>query len=125
VARFIGQPTVYEKPYKLKGFEMVDRNMSAVLRPEYITVNKHSEVLKYPVTAEKGIVERVSFRGNFTELKIRINDEVITATRQLSQDPIDEGEHVWVFIHTIYVLDGEKTYTLQNEMFKQDIASAI
>jgi sulfate transport system ATP-binding protein len=104
---------------------MVDRNMSAVLRPEYITVNKHSEVLKYPVTAEKGIVERVAFRGNFTELKIRVNDEVITATRQLSQEPIDEGEHVWVFIHTIYVLDGDKTYTLQNEMFKQDIASAI
>jgi sulfate transport system ATP-binding protein len=125
VARFIGQPTVYEKPYKLKGFEEVDKTLGAVLRPEYITVSKKNEILKYPVTAEKGIVERVAFRGNFTELKIRINDEIITATRQLSQPAIIEGEQVWVFIHTLYVLDGDKTYTLQNEMFTQDISSAI
>jgi sulfate transport system ATP-binding protein len=125
VARFIGQPTVYENPHILKGFEGVDEKFSAILRPEYITVSKKNEALEYPVTAEKGVVERVAFRGNFIELKIKLNGEVITATRQLSQAPILEGEQVWVFIQTIYVLDGDRTYTLQNDIFNQDVASAI
>ncbi len=114
VAQFIGQPTVIEHINELKGFEHVDKNLRAVIRPEYISITPESEYVKYPVTAEKGIVEHTSFRGSDIEVKIRMKGRLITANRQLNETPVHAGDHVYVFISCMYALNGDKAYTIQN-----------
>lgn len=121
VAQFIGQPTTVEGLNRFKGFQGVDEGLKAVLRPEYVTVTKKTEFLKYPVTAEEGIVERVSFRGSDIELKVRVKDTLLTANRHLGEAPVEEGEHVNVFVAYMYILDGERAYTVQNDaLMNQD-----
>jgi sulfate transport system ATP-binding protein len=115
VAQFIGQPTVIENVSEFKGFTTVEKNLRAVIRPEYVTVTKQSEYLKYPVTAEEGVVERAAFRGSDIELKIRVRNRILTANRHLGEAPVEEGEQVNVFIACAYILDGEKAYTVQND----------
>lgn len=125
VAQFIGQPTVLEELSRFKGFEHAAPHLRAVLRPEYVLVNKTPSRVKYPVTAEKGIVEHTAFRGTDIELQIRIKDTLITANRQLTDNPIEEGEEVKVFISRVYALDGDKAYTIQNESLQYPEAMYI
>ena len=115
VAQFIGQPTVVENPNQFKGFYNVGVGLRAVIRPEYIVVTKKTETLKFPVTSEEGIVERTFFRGSDIELKIRVQDTVLTASRHLGEAPVEEGERVNVFLAYMYILDGDRAYTIQNE----------
>lgn len=125
VAQFIGQPTVLENLNRFNGFEHAPENLNAVLRPEYVLVNKTPSRVKYPVTAEDGIVEHTAFRGTDIELQIRIRDTLITANRQLTDNPISEGEKVKVFISRVYALDGDKAYTIENESLKYENAMYI
>ena len=83
----------------------VSDGKTAVIRPEFITVRKKNEFNPYPVTKEEGVVERVSFRGNGLELRIRVHDEILIANRQIGQEMVSEGEHVNVFLHKIYLVD--------------------
>jgi sulfate transport system ATP-binding protein len=114
VAQFIGQPAVIDQITDIKGFEHANSNHQAVIRPEYVTITPKSEYLSYPATAEEGTVERVAFRGNSIEVKLRIKDREIITHRQLNETPVQEGEQVYVFIRCAYMLDGERAYTLQN-----------
>lgn len=116
VAQFIGQPTILKDLNRFKGFTNVEDGVSAVLRPEYVAVSEASAKIAYPVTAEDGIVEHTAFRGTDMELKIRVRDTVITASRPLTENPILAGERVKVFISRVYALDGERAYTVENEL---------
>lgn len=125
VAQFIGQPTIVEEPNALKGFENLPAGQHAVLRPEYVSVSKKNELLKYPINTEEGIVEQVSFRGNSIELEVNVKGTVLIANRQLSDAPIQAGEKVNVFIHSLYALDGNRTYTRVNEVLTQENSTVI
>lgn len=120
VAQFIGQPTVVEHPASFKGFESIGNNIRAVIRPEHVVVTKKTDPSKYPVTVETGTVERTYFRGSDIELKIRVNDVVITANRHLGEKPVDEGEEVNIFIMCMYGLEGERAFTVQNAILKDE-----
>lgn len=113
-AQFIGQPTILPEIRRFKGFEYAKANLRAVLRPEYVLINKTPARVKYPVTAEDGIVEQTAFRGSDIELKIRVRDTLITAHRALNENSIAEGEKVKVFISRVFALDGEQAYPLEN-----------
>lgn len=114
VAQFIGQPSKIAHPEKLKGFDHMESGLSAMLRPEYVSVTKKNELLKYPITTEEGVVERAAFRGNVIELHVRVHDNVIIANRQLNEAPVEVGEKVNVFIHSMYAIKGDITFTVQN-----------
>jgi sulfate transport system ATP-binding protein len=121
VAQFIGEPTVIENVSEFKGFTSVQSGLKAVIRPEYVSVTKKTEHLKYPVTAEEGTIERTSFRGNDIEVKIKVRGRTLTANRGLGEAPLEEGERVNVFVACMYILDGEKAYTVQNDaLMNQD-----
>lgn len=119
VAQFIGQPTVIDNPQRFRVYEEVDSNLKAVIRPEYVTVMKKSEAIRYEVSAEEGEVIDEAFRGNAIELKVRVNGVVLTAYRQLNEAPIDIGEKVNVLVRCMYILDGEKAYTVENEVLSR------
>ncbi len=115
VAQFIGQSSVVENFQKFSGFENADvRAKHAAVRPEYITVTKQGEYLKYPIGSEEGVVEFSAFRGSEIELKIRVKDSVLTAKRLLDEAPIEVGESVKVFIYRVYAFDNEKAYVIEN-----------
>lgn len=115
VAQFIGQSSVVENFQKFSGFENADvRAKHAAVRPEYITVTKQGEYLKYPIGSEEGVVESTAFRGSEIELKIRVKDSVLTAKRLLDEAPIEVGENVKVFIYRVYAFDDEKAYVIEN-----------
>ena len=115
VAQFIGQSSVVENFQKFSGFENADvRAHRAAVRPEYITVTKQGEYIKYPNGSEDGIVESTAFRGSEIELRIRVKDSVLTAKRLLDEAPIETGEKVKVFIYRVYAFDDEKAYVIEN-----------
>ena len=125
VAQFIGQPTLVEQPAQFKGFSCVKEGLHALLRPEYVTVYKKGETLNYPVTTEKGVVERAAFRGNTIELQIRVKDTLLIANRELAKLPIQEGELVDVFIQAMYVIDGNKTFSVRNSVLTRATSTII
>ncbi|MGN1030767.1 MAG: sulfate/molybdate ABC transporter ATP-binding protein, partial [Butyricicoccaceae bacterium] len=105
VAQFIGQSSVVENFSRFKGFQSIEHAKRAVVRPEYISVTKQGEPLKYPITVEQGVVEQSLFRGSEIELKIRIRDTLFTAKRPLEDEPVAVGETVNVFIYRMYAFD--------------------
>lgn len=120
VSQFIGQPTIVEEPRRFKGFEQLEKGLKAVLRPEHVIVSKQSERQRYPVSSQDGVIEEVFFRGSDLELKVRVADTVLTARRQLQESTVEVGEQVKVFIYCFYILDGEKTYTIQNSALNSE-----
>ena len=105
MAQFLGEPVIINDYASFNGFHDVSDGKTVVIRPEFITVRKKNEFNPYPVTKEEGVVERVSFRGNGLELRIRVHDEILIANRQIGQEMVSEGEHVNVFLHKIYLVD--------------------
>ena len=115
VAQFIGEPTVVERMNRFKGFEKLADDAKAVVRPEYILINKTESRVQFPGSAVSGVVEQTAFRGTDIEVKIRVfDDTVITAYRQLTDNPLYKGDKVKVFVSLAYVLDGDKAVAVEN-----------
>lgn len=107
MAQFLGEPVLIRNYTFFKGFhDNLGGNM-AIIRPEFVTVTKKNEFNPYPITTEDGVVERVSFRGNELEIKVRVRNEVLTAYRQIRQELLNEGEHVDVFLHRMYIVGND------------------
>lgn len=119
-AGFFGQTSKIENYQRFHSFEPISGSEEAIVRPEFITVTKKDEVQKYKSSSEEGMVEKVSFRGDNIELRIRINDTVITAKRRLEEPEIHVGETVDVFIYRIFVVAGEQAYLIENSSLKED-----
>lgn len=115
VAQFVGNPVIVDDVSSFKGFSHVDKGRAGVVRPEFIEVAKEEELFKYSATAEEGIVEDVFFRGNALELSVRVRDDVITVYRHITQEPIEIGEKVRLFISRFYTIDGDATETVINQ----------
>lgn len=120
VAQFIGESSVLENYEKLKGFESLSIIKKAVIRPEFIKVSKLSEFIQYASAVEEGIVEEISFRGSYLEVKIKVKDIILTATRSLEDVAIEEGEKVNVLIYRLYIFDENKAYLLENSAIKDN-----
>ncbi len=114
VAKFLGRPSELQDAGSFKGFDHVERGLTALIRPEYVTVTKKNEQCKYPITTEDGLVTKTAFRGNMIELTITVRDQQIIAGRPLNEPLIEPGEHVNVFIHSMYVMKGDITFYVQN-----------
>ena len=83
VAQFIGQSAVIEDYSKLKGFETAEGKTSAIIRPEFIEINKFedSEYHQFESSMEDAVVEEVSFRGNSFEVKASIDGISVTGMK--------------------------------------------
>lgn len=117
---FFGQTSFLEDYRKFHNFEEIEGAEKAIVRPEFISVTKKNEVQKYSSSVSEGIVERVKFRGDNTELTIRSNGSVFTAKRGLDEKSIEVGEKVDVFIYRLFVTAGDKAYLLENQSVHED-----
>ena len=90
------------------------------MRPEFVRITKKNENQIYKHSAMEGVVERVAFRGNNLELKVRIEDMVLTAKRGLEEPPVAEGEIVDVFVYKLFVINGNQAVLLQNSSIHEE-----
>ncbi|MCI7812692.1 MAG: ABC transporter ATP-binding protein [Lachnospiraceae bacterium] len=120
VASFFGNGAIIDQYEQFKAFRKIDGAEKAIIRPEFIKVTKKNEVQKFSKSAAEGIVEGVSFRGDATELRIRVNDTVLFAKRGLEEEEIQTGEKVDVFIYRMFVAKGEEVQLLFNEALKEE-----
>lgn len=115
VAQFIGQSSVLENHAELIGFENTEKDLNAVIRPEYMSVYKIGEQKQYQLALEDGIVESVFYRGSYLEMQIRVKGMLLTANRSLNEAEIEVGEAVKVLIYRIYLFDDKSTYLSLNQ----------
>ena len=122
VAKFIGRSSVVEEYGKLKGFDQVEGEDRAVIRPEFIKISKSGKLDQYISAAETGVVKDVVFRGNRIDITVDINGIEVVGERSLEKDLVSVGETVHVLIYRLYVFDEAQTYLLENkEMQEQDV----
>lgn len=118
-ASFFGQTSIvdYRKLHYFENMAGADR---AIVRPEFVRVTKKNEVQIYKSSAMEGSVERVSFRGNNLELKVRIGDIMLTAKRGLEEAPVSEGETVDVFVYKVFVVKGNQVFLVENSSMREE-----
>lgn len=117
VAEFIGQSARMEGYHKLKGFEKGDF-IGAIIRPEFVEAFK-SDNLKFQDVmrcSEEGIIEDISFRGNYLEVRLNVNGVSLTTRRSLERRPVSVGEKMHVIVYRIYAYDDKKAYLLENSL---------
>lgn len=121
VAEFMGHPTKLDNIRSFKGFTDVDPGSHAVIRPENISITRKNERIRYEISAEEGIAERVLFRGKEIEIWVRIHDVLLQGTRKTEEAPIREGEQVKVFIYRAYVYgEDEQVEIVENSIIRSD-----
>lgn len=116
VTEFIGESKILNDFTEFKGFQHVDKKSKAVIRPEFIKIGKTREEIELSYAAEKGIVTNISFRGNNLEINVKVNNIILTAYRGLEDEPLNEGEEVYVLIHRLYVFNDDNTTLVENKL---------
>lgn len=119
-AGFFGQTSILEDYQMFHTFETVEGAEKAIVRPEFVKVTKKNEFQKYKSSVSEGVVERVLFRGNKTELTVRVNGSVLTAARNPDEAQVQVGEKVDVLLYRIFVTVGDKAILLENQSINED-----
>lgn len=109
-ASFFGHTSFLEDYTKFSSFDEIPNAEKAIVRPEFVKVAKKDENIIYPASASEGEVTQVAFRGNTTELTIKVNGSTITANRGLNHAEVKVGEKVNVFLYRIFVTSGSEAY---------------
>ena len=119
-ASFFGQPSVLKNADDFHTFAQAEGADKIIVHPEFVKISKLDEVEKFKTSVSRGVVERVSFRGDNLELQVRVNNSVVTARRSLEKADIREGETVNVFLYRIFALRGDSVQLIENEAVRDD-----
>lgn len=119
-ASFFGQPSVLKDADDFHTFAQAEGADKIIVRPEFVKISKLDEVEKFKTSVSRGVVERVSFRGDNLELQVRVNNSVVTARRSLEKADIREGETVNVFLYRIFALRDDSVQLIENEAVRDD-----
>lgn len=119
-AAFFGHPSVLKNADDFHTFAQAEGADKIIVRPEFVKISKLDEVEKFKTSVSRGVVERVSFRGDNLELQVRVNNSVVTARRSLEKADIREGETVNVFLYRIFALRGDSVQLIENEAVRDD-----
>lgn len=122
VAQFIGQSAVIKNISQLKGFENVNGKTQAVIRPEFIEINKFSDDGHHDFESamEDGIVSEVLFRGNNFEVIVDIGKTTLTGRFPLGGQTLKKGDSVKVLIHKLYTFDDNTTEIVENSALEDN-----
>lgn len=117
VAQFIGQSVVIEDYGRLKGFASKGEKSSAVIRPEFIEINKFEDegYHQFESAMEDAVIEDVAFRGNAFEVKADIGGITVIGRYPLNSPKLKRGDKVKIFIKKLYTIDGGNTEILVNK----------
>ena len=120
VVRFIGNSIPVKNYDRFQYFEERGKESTAILRPEFISIFKKGENVQYSKSAEEGVVEDIIFRGSNLEIRVRLHGNLLSAIRSINDPDIQVGETVDVFIHRLFVIDGEKVTMKYNQSLREE-----
>jgi sulfate transport system ATP-binding protein len=120
VAHFIGDSIPIKNYDNFRFFEKKGENVTAVVRPEFVSIFKKGENVQYSKSVEEATVEDIIFRGSNLEIKVSINDNLISAIRSINDPLIEIGEKVDVFIYRMFLIDGDNISLVENESLRQE-----
>lgn len=107
VAEFIGHSTKVDNFDQFRFFEKSGSGVTAILRPEFVSVFKKGENVQFASSAEEAVVEDIIFRGSTMEVRVRLHGNLISAARSINDPPVEIGETVNVFIYRLILIhDG-------------------
>lgn len=117
VAQFIGQSAMIEDYGRLKGFEQSGEGNTAIIRPEFIEINKFEDggYHQFESSMEDALVEDVFFRGSAFEVRADINGILITGRYPLSSPRLKKGDKIKILIKKLYTISGNSTEILVNK----------
>lgn len=117
VAQFIGQSAMIEDYGRLKGFEQSGEGNTAIIRPEFIEINKFEDggYHQFESSMEDAVVEDVFFRGSAFEVRADINGISITGRYPLSSPRLKKGDKIKILIKKLYTISGNCTEILVNK----------
>ncbi len=114
VARFIGNSIPVKNFDRFNFFEKKNNSVTAIVRPEFVSVFKKGENLRYPKSSEEAVVEDIIFRGSNLEIRVRLHDNLLSSVRSINEPAISVGEKVDVFIYRLFVIDGDDISLVSN-----------
>ena len=117
---FIGNSIPVKNYDRFQYFERGGPDTVAILRPEFISIFKKGESVQYSKSAEEGTVEDIIFRGSNLEIRVRLHDNLLSAIRSINDPDIRVGETVDVFIHRLFVIDGETVTMEYNQSLRRE-----
>ena len=120
VVRFIGNSIPVKNYDRFRYFEESGKDSTAILRPEFISIFKKGENVQYSKSSEEGVVEDIIFRGSNLEIRVRLHENLLSAIRSINDPDIQVGEIVNVFIHRLFVIDGEKVIMKYNQSLREE-----
>ena len=120
VVRFIGNSIPVKNYDRFQYFEERGKESTAILRPEFISIFKKGENVQYSKSAEEGVVEDIIFRGSNLEIRVRLHGNLLSVIRSINDPDIQVGETVDVFIHRLFVIDGEKVTMKYNQSLREE-----
>ncbi len=120
VAQFIGQSIQIDNPTDFHGFKNIPKDAKGIIRPEFIEIYRRGQKFKYEATSDKGVVEHIYFRGMDIDIKIRVNDTVLTVKRRVDEPSIEVGDEVSVFLSKMFVVEGDKVTSVNNETLEAE-----
>ena len=120
VASFIGNSIPVKNFEKFKFFEKSAEDITAILRPEFVSVFKKGENVQFSKSAEEAIVEDIIFRGSNMEIKVRLHDNLISSARSINEPPVEIGEKVDVFIYRLFAINGHEVQLINNLSLKNE-----
>ena len=120
VAQFIGQSAIIDSFGFLKGFEDFASDNKAIIRPEYVEINKFEDdgYHEFESAMEDGIVSDVLFRGNSFEVITNVHNITITGNIPLNNNGksrIKKGDKVKVFVKELCLIDNDNTRIIRNK----------
>lgn len=117
VAQFIGQSAMIEDYGRLKGFEQSGEGNTAIIRPEFIEINKFEDggYHQFESSMEDAVVEDVFFRGSAFEVRADINGILTTGRYPLSSPRLKKGDKIKILIKKLYTISGNSTDILVNK----------
>lgn len=122
VAQFIGQSAIIENYSELNGFEHISSKKQAVIRPEFIEINKFEDdsYHQFESAMENAVVEDVFFRGNSYEVRAAValssgNTLNVTGRYELNDIRLKKGDGVKILIKKLYAFDESGTEIITNK----------
>ena len=123
VASFIGNSIPVRNFEQFRFFEKSGDDITAILRPEFVSVFKKGENIQFSKSAEEAVVEDIIFRGSNMEIRVRLHDNLISSARSINEPPVEIGEKVDVFIYRLFAINGNEVKLVNNLSLKDESVS--
>ena len=91
-----------------------------MIRPEFVRIYKENESQQFAATSSPGKVIKVVFRGDYSEITVRVGDKVIVGSRSMGDNPVTVGEDVYVLVYRLILTKDDEVKILDNYVLLGD-----